>query len=363
LFAPAARIEVIILYFYVVLHKINYDFLNTIASCAVDHSVHLSKLVARVIGRDLFPDADLVRMAVIAATLIVEAAIPLLLLHHRTRNAGVALGLLFHYLLGINIFHDFSGMIFALYLLFLPSNFAERTSEWWKQVRARVRVSVFASLPGRAAPPAVWLTILVIGILLVSGNSWRMLHRIFFCIWVIYGLALIAIFAAVVHTQRSRFLYVGREFHSHAALLIVPVLVFLNGTAPYLGLKTEHSFAMFSNLRTEGGKSNHLLLPASLQLFDFQKDLVTITHSSANELRYIVENQTAVPYFVLRNQISSLAEKGEKNIEVVYRRAGVEHALKNAELDPELSVPYPWAWRKFLLFREVDTTEQQMCRH
>ena len=53
--------------------------------------------------------------------------------------------------------------------------------------------------------------------------------------------------------------------------MLLPVLVVLNGSSPYLGLKTETSFAMFSNLRTIGGLSNHLLVGAGVQVFDYQK--------------------------------------------------------------------------------------------
>ena len=361
LFAPAVRIQVLVLYFFVVLHKLNWDFFNTAKSCAVDHTLHLSGLVARVVGRGVFPDSEFARIAVIAGTLAFEAAIPLLLLFRRTRVAGVALGLVFHYILGLNIYHDFSGMVFALYLLFLPIDFADRVMGKWEALRTRIRLSV-PDVFGRTIPAGAWLAVTAIGILLVTKNTWRMLHPIFFGVWVLYGISALLVFGLLVYSGRNA-LYRGNEFRSHVALLIVPLLVFLNGIMPYLGLKTEHSFAMYSNLRTEGGTTNHLFIPVSLQIFGLQKDLVTITQSTDVYLRSFAENGTAVPYFLLHARIVSLADEGRKNIGVTYTREGLSRNVTNAEADAELTAPIPWIYRKLMLFREVDVSPPGMCRH
>ena len=58
--------------------------------------------------------------------------------------------------------------------------------------------------------------------------------------------------------------------------MATPLLVVLNGMCPYLGLKTDSSFAMFSNLRTEPGFANHLVMPHGPQPFGFQGDLVRL---------------------------------------------------------------------------------------
>src|SRR3972149_1433923 len=67
-------------------------------------------------------------------------------------------------------------------------------------------------------------------------------------------------------------------------LLIFPAIVFLNGLLPYIGLKNIQVFAMFSNLQTEGGKTNHLLIPSSFQLFNNLEDLVSIKRSNNKAL-------------------------------------------------------------------------------
>ena len=60
------------------------------------------------------------------------------------------------------------------------------------------------------------------------------------------------------------------------ALLIFPVLVLFHGFSPYLGLRTVPAFSMYSNLRTEGGLTNHWFMPSrALRVAGFQEDLVT----------------------------------------------------------------------------------------
>jgi len=54
-----------------------------------------------------------------------------------------------------------------------------------------------------------------------------------------------------------------------------PAVLFVSA-APYLGLKTESPIAMFSNLHTEGGISNHLLFSQPPYLFDYQSKVVKV---------------------------------------------------------------------------------------
>ena len=62
---------------------------------------------------------------------------------------------------------------------------------------------------------------------------------------------------------------------------LIPV-VFL-GLTPYLGLMTTSNFSMFSNLRTEGVNSNHLLLSNNpLKIFNYQEDLVRVLNVGVN---------------------------------------------------------------------------------
>ena len=103
-FAPVIRVELIILYFFTVFHKLNAGFFAPDTSCAtyllqaqqIDHIIPLNR-----------------NIYVINAyfTLIVETSIPLLLCFRRTVNLAVLIGLFFHCVLSYssyNAFYDFS---------------------------------------------------------------------------------------------------------------------------------------------------------------------------------------------------------------------------------------------------------------
>src|SRR5262249_9373608 len=129
-----------------------------------------------------------------------------------------------------------------------------------------------------------------------------------------------------------------------------------NGISPYLGLKTESSFAMFSNLRTEGGKSNHLLIPNSWQLFDFQKDLVEIESSSDSYLNELASKKLALPYFDFQKYA-----KEHPDIIATYLRNGKTYDLSAERQTPEFNTEPPWYYRVFLVFRPVSLDPEMPC--
>src|SRR6266704_2162953 len=68
-----------------------------------------------------------------------------------------------------------------------------------------------------------------------------------------------------------------RRWTGVALTWLIPLIALGNGVTPYLGLKTVANYSMFSNLRTEGGQTNHLLIPAGqFFLAEYQTDLVRV---------------------------------------------------------------------------------------
>lgn len=57
-------------------------------------------------------------------------------------------------------------------------------------------------------------------------------------------------------------------------------IALLNGAAPYIGLKTQGCWTMFTNLHVEGGRSNHMLVPADCQVFGYAAETITVTKSN-----------------------------------------------------------------------------------
>jgi hypothetical protein len=144
-----------------------------------------------------------------------------------------------------------------------------------------------------------------------------------------------------------------------ALFLLVPILVFLNGLSPYLGLKTENSFSMFSNLRTEGNVTNHYLVPVSFQVFDFQKDLVEIVSSTDSSLQKTAAENKLMVFFEFKNYVAK-----RRPARVTYIRNGQrqEFVLKAAAPGDEL-LTRDLVLGKVLRFRTFHKTEPQPCAH
>jgi hypothetical protein len=145
----------------------------------------------------------------------------------------------------------------------------------------------------------------------------------------------------------------------HISFAILPIIVFLNGLSPYLGLKTENSYAMFSNLRTEGNISNHYIIPTSFQVFDFQKDLVEIVSSSDPTLQALAKESKLMVYFAFKNYVAQV-----KPETIEYIRNGQRHTflLSSADAGEPLLRSNP-VLKKLLNFRTISKTEPQPCSH
>ncbi|SMB98761.1 hypothetical protein SAMN00120144_1769 [Hymenobacter roseosalivarius DSM 11622] len=141
----------------------------------------------------------------------------------------------------------------------------------------------------------------------------------------------------------------------------IPLVVFLNGMSPYLSLKTQTSLSMFSNLRTEGGISNHLFMPKSLQINGLEKDLVKIIATDLNELKQYTHNKQYITYFEFRRIIS----EAKTNLYVNYMRNDQPQTVKivdGSSTKPELLVPHNWVLTKFVRFRPIDKGAC-LCKH
>ena len=392
-FAPAAAASLLVLYFWATVHKFNTGYFDKNLSCATMQLFNLH--TKSVFGMKLafVPTGDAARYFAIYGTLIVETAIPVLLALRPTRLVGVALAMGFHFVLGFS-YPAFSSLIYALLPLFLPTSFWRALIAWWdrcwlhrvvrdvttwKQVRWGLQLLfvllVCFALPFRFEG-------------LVPAES--KLQMRYTC-WLLYGTIMLWLFVRQLpqsSTERSSFPHVLLPPRSVLGV-VLPALLFLNGIAPHIGLKSTQSFAMYSNLRAEGGTSNHLFIPAGWQIFDAQRDLVTILHSSDPLLRdlsranwhghrsnmrfgtYILRADVVrddgrqaprwqFPYVSLRQRIDDLARAGSTGIWLTFTRDGVEHHVVNAETDPELGQLSFWE-RKFYRMRAVPDIEEGCC--
>ena len=346
-FVPALRGVLIVVYIYGVFHKINADFFDPEISCGID--------LYRTLAEEyltFLPVSTAASWFSIIGTLVVETAIPVLLLWPRTRRYGVVLGVGFHFFLGFvpySVYYNFSSALFALFFLWVSPTTLDRVvanDRLWARLAA-----------WRWPLTLAFLLVLACGALQVGGGKglWRHLYRV---PWAVYGSSCLYLaFATLRHgTTQSEVdaaTPVGPRW-----VWVFPLLFLLNGASPYLGLKTETSLAMYSNLRTEGGISNHLIIRGSLDPFDRTRDIVVIESSSDRKLKRLEKQRRGMLWFEFRDHLAR-----HPKARVVFELDGKRERVGRAGDDPRFAKPEPWWIRKFVYFRPVDLDPRKRCSH
>lgn len=354
-FAPFVRISLFILYFWAVFHKLNWDYFNINSSCS-------TFLLDSFIKRLPFLPYHIVwvKWAAVWGTLLIEAAIPLLLCARKIRLFGILLGFGFHYFLAIHPhpgLYSFSGMLFALYMLFVPAEYPQQLQAIAQRLLGSAQYSITA-----VARMLISFGIIAVTVLALNGIS---SHRTGLALWLTWGLLLMG-----THVLLMRQNVVASEAPATllrvrpAVFWFIPVLIFFNGTTPYLGLKTQTSFSMFSNLRVEGDISNHLLIPTSTQLTNLEKDLVDVTDTNLKTLQPFVAGNQLITYFELQ-RFASEATLANASFYVRYVRnhhAQTLHVVNGHSNLPAVTTPHSWLAAKFIRFRPVDKGPC-LCKH
>lgn len=352
--ASAGRLLFLVCYGFAALSKYNTHFLGPASSCGTE----LAKIQMQV-----SPWLQYVAWPSIAGwvTVVCESAVVLLLLAPRMRKYGILLGLLFHTALvispGIAVF-DFSVTVFTMLFLFAPADFADRFRE---------RMAEFTSeRPLGSVLHHVKLPLLITGCGFMVGRSALngamygdpSIGTVTWLINMIIAATLIYFSGLVLFGQNA--IPVGpppRQRLTFAHYAILGVALF-NGACPYLGLKTQGSFTMFSNLRTEGGEWNHLLVPERMRVFSrYQDDLWQVARIDDRRIqRDFVERECLVPGFELRR-----AARKNPDLSMVVVREGHEIHLAPARLDPNLAELPSWLAMKLLIFRPVTPDGSPYC--
>ena len=364
LFQPLLRLQLVIVYALAAWHKLNFDFFNPQMSCAV-------VLYDNAPFFHLHASSDFLRWGLILATIITEASLPILLSLRRTRNFAVAYGVLFHISLGLSEFYAFSATMIAMLFLFTPDNFCDVAAELWNSRSRAVRTVIIVS--------AAVVVIVIIALNVASfGPSLADIRQIQTfrsglnmvwekaSYWTGYWLLPLyigpaALFVWLWYTRPAAFQPAAHSYRPIPVVFwLIPAILIFDGINPYLGLKTDTAFAMYSNLRSEGGTTNHLIWRHPLALANYQEDLVEVTYSNDPPLKLTARRGWPIPFFDLRRRISYLAHTGQKNIAVTYVRNGQTIHLDNAETDPELSTRPSLLERKLLLFRAIG---REGCPH
>lgn len=346
------RAQIIVVYVFATLAKLNAGFFDPELSCGADHYRRLARSVP------LLPTAPWAITAGIYGTLVIEAALPLLLVARRTRVLALLLGWGFHLLLGWNGYWDFSTVATAYYATFLP----ERCFGAWRlalERRPRLgrlleRTRVAAHSPWAFPAAAALLT----GLLLLArlppiephalaAGSHHAGRVLWLVVWLCLGGVLaLGLFGPIPGERPGR--DPGWRPLLRPALLLAPALVLLNGFSPFLGLKTENSYTMFSNVRTEGDVWNHYVFPRGMRTFGFQDELVNILGSSDPALEPFAARGWQMVPFALRRWAQQ-----HPDASLAYRWNSEVRRAKPVADDPWLSEPLNPLLAKLFLFRPV----------
>ncbi|WP_207432126.1 HTTM domain-containing protein [Sabulibacter ruber] len=355
-FAPLVNIQLIILYFFAVFHKLNADFFNTEASCAVRF------LILQNNYYNILPPDKIFLTINIYLTVFIEALIPLLLIFRRSRNWGILLGLVFHCILAynpLNGFYDFSATVFALYLLFTSTSFSNQIYQLYQKFKRQKTALKRKLLQFKLRN--LFFFAGSVGLLVALVHYYNREFEDYFrhLVWTGYSVSFIVIFMLAMRSGDASEKPKAFSF-AHFSLMIIPVIVFVNGLCPYLGLKTESSYAMFSNLRTEGGITNHFIVPASTQIFDYQKDVIEIVSSSDPFLQRMAQEQKLLVYFQFRRYV-----RKSRVQQVSYKRNGVPATFDRSKAsanDPMLRKENGML-EKIMQFRYFYKDGTQLCLH
>jgi hypothetical protein len=349
-FAPALRVSLILLYAFAFLHKLNWDYLDPRFSCA-DQVLTWLNTKYRIL-----PTGPTLTTFGIWSSLFVEGFVPLLLCSRYTARFGLIIGFTFHLALSqFGGLYGFAAAMYAVYYLFLPAGFTDDVGARLASLWQRLRLDPVRAWIG----PVLATAILTSGLLLhvLRGSSALSAGLWWWNLWI---LGVVACFGPQL---------LGALRRTEAATLSprwlplagVPLLVVYNGVCPYLGLKTESSWAMYSNLRTEI-RPNHVFIPAWLQVAGYQQDLVEIVETSLPQLQRYQREGLLLPFVEFR-RISSAATA---DFTVTYERQGSVrhlHAAGGASNDPSVTTSAGWLTDMLLIFRPIDSVGPMQCRH
>ncbi|MBC8353581.1 MAG: hypothetical protein H8E66_16400 [Planctomycetes bacterium] len=360
-FAPVVMVMLILVYYFAFIAKLNWDFVNPEVSCVV---VMYGDLLRRF---PFLPSAEQAGGMTIASTLVVEAAIPLLLTFRRTRYFGVLVGVPFHIVLGLVGHRTFSALAFALYGLICMRELVTLVAIAHRRLANRLPASTRKRVCRTVSSAFILCFALLVAAELTgqmrSGIGPLKVYRLPWIVWGLWSLILGSLFAACAWQRYRRNRVLPRKStRARPGLLWAPLLlVALNGMSQYLGLKTETCFTMYSNLRTEGGVNNHMFVP-TWKLSSYQEDLVEIVSSSIPELQAFTRGNELLTSFELRRLLSSTAG----DFEIVFKRSGKIQQLYRRGGDApisELLRPHPLWQAKLLHFRPVSTAKCAACQH
>jgi hypothetical protein len=363
MFAPVGRLSLFVLYFWVVVHKLNYDYLNPEVSCGWALYEQSAQFIKDMTGLSV-PVEPWMPYPCLLGALLIEVLIPLFLLFRRTRFAGLVLGGVFHLILSFhqNVFIlSFTLMMLAHFVLFTSHDGRAACMRWWQGSWPGKKLSAGRGLRMPLVLSALFLLCVIpVGLanywhtmpqaaLILQLNdeiAWRV-SRLVATGYAFFALLLMICFLWRPSSWAHDQLRVA-SLPKPVVLALFPALLFFNGLSPYIGLKTHHAYAMFSNLRTENQVTNHLFMPVAMRVADYQDDLVFVLESNFDWIP-VSEPGVRETRFEIRRRL----HYAPNDMRIVYTVNGSEPKVLTYEMisqDPVWSRP-TWLIRHALFFK------------
>lgn len=279
----------------------------------------------------------------------------LLLLLPRAQAPVLAFCWMMHTTLSLIGFVDFEALALSLLFTFLPA-------EYLDPMTRRLRLPVL----GRSIPRAhVYFAISVLAGV-SSGLHRRLVAAVLFNAAVLV-LSWPMLRALMAPAPRPRWRGVGLSSRlTPTWLYAVPVVLLLHGLTSYSGLRTAGNFSMFSNLRTEGPSSNHLLLSGNpLKRWSYQEDVVRFTAiddgAAAIGYNYQPLAGQALPVVEFRKLIYAWGSAG-RVVPMAFEYRGEPHTTADIARDPVWrTTARSWEMR-LMDFRVIQPGGPNRCR-
>lgn len=362
-FGPVVGATFIFIYVSIIISKLNDSFFDLEISCLtgmIQDAEASRPMIAPFLS---FASTEFFHWFFI----VVEIALPMMLLLRKTRLAAFYFGIPFHIVLGLMGHWSFSAFMIALYVLVCLPSLTTTINEVAKKWTI-FRIERFPQVPTIAVFTIVNGLILLTAILGKPSITWLA--------WTL--LLSSAIMYGVLREHLENGLFSGSGVtafwvKSPGIVWLVFAVALINSSGPYLGWKTQTSIAMYSNMRTEGDVNNHFFIP-KVPLFRLQDDLIEIIDSNNDEVLalkthtptygYDTEKfEVYLVYFEFRRFVSRLEDE---DLEINYLRNGEKRTFRrgaDTNIDADLDTRPGFLLHKLLYFRPVFKGDYSYCLH
>lgn len=366
LMVRAMRILALLSLFFVSFHKLNADFFNPSASCAVV----LHRKVLENWNGELLP--DLLSFSSPLLVVLVEGPLAIFLLLCAPRLGILLVTQFLAFVSLVNAIVVTLSIIIPTLAFLSSSDIYLIRSKWRSLLLVWLLIStivlMFSHSHYQGSRPWLQYAIhqtVIVGILTVVSfcqfsamRRWHLARR--------KGLFRQCRFAFVKMLGSAPKL--GHHSRSGKALLIgVAFLWLANGLCPYFGIKFEYSFAMLSNLRVDDARWNHFIVPKWVRLTEHDPFIhlhdVTITEAPS-KLRVEALSPSLLSPFAFRQRLEGLAKKNPQaklRMQMLYR--GESITFDCGVVDQKLTDFVGTLPQDHLFQAELTLRGPQACRH